>query len=154
MQHQRIESYFEQFVPASGNCATFAGEMVRAVSKLRYDFYNNGMGNNTSGAVNFLFAKDLISRELYDEIYPWTRGKIVYSCEGPLQVAIEKMTDTVCDNLDMNLVHFNVPNSEDMFDYEDPEQEFCFSCRELLDDDEEYGECYSCRHADHDEEWD
>ena len=29
-------------------CDTVAGEMLRAAGRLRHDFYNNGMGNNTS----------------------------------------------------------------------------------------------------------
>ena len=45
---------FRKLVPAEGKCATHQGELLRASAKLYYDYYNNGMCNNTSGAVNFL----------------------------------------------------------------------------------------------------
>ena len=45
----------EQLVPVSGMCDTLQGEMLRAASKIGYDWYNNGWGcNNWSGAVVFL----------------------------------------------------------------------------------------------------
>jgi hypothetical protein len=46
---------YEQLVPQSGSCATVQGELLRAASKIAYDWYNNGWGcNNWSGAVVFL----------------------------------------------------------------------------------------------------
>lgn len=46
---------FEQLVPSSGSCTSLQGELVRAASKIGYDWYNNGWGcNNWSGAVVFL----------------------------------------------------------------------------------------------------
>ena len=49
-----------ELMPGSGNADTLAGELVRACTRLAYDLYNNGMGNNTSGAVNMLRSLSLI----------------------------------------------------------------------------------------------
>ena len=52
---QQSEELFEELVPTSGNCQTLQGELLRASSKIGYDWYNNGWGcNNWSGAVIFL----------------------------------------------------------------------------------------------------
>jgi len=56
------EALFNQLVPFDGNCPTLQGELLRAATKINYDWYNNGWGcNNWSGAVVFLkkFFRDL-----------------------------------------------------------------------------------------------
>jgi len=51
-EYQRLN---EQLVPPMGECDTLQGELLRAASKIGYDWYNNGWGcNNWSGAVVFL----------------------------------------------------------------------------------------------------
>jgi hypothetical protein len=45
---------FEQFIPAEGPTAYVESEVVRAVLRLNYDFYNNGFGNNMSEAVAYI----------------------------------------------------------------------------------------------------
>lgn len=44
----------EELMPAVGAAATFGGEVIRAVNRLYYEAFNNGWGNNVSGALNFL----------------------------------------------------------------------------------------------------
>ena len=70
-----FERIWEELVPREGNCDTVAGEMIRATGRLRYDFYNNGMGNNTSGALKFLREKGAIDKELFDYVLPYTTGR-------------------------------------------------------------------------------
>lgn len=51
----KSEELFEELVPAVGSASTLQGELLRASSKIGYDWYNNGWGcNNWSGAVVFL----------------------------------------------------------------------------------------------------
>ena len=123
-------------VPDSGNCDTVAGEMIRAVSRLGYDFYNNGMGNNTSGAVNFLDHMDVfVTREdsaTFATIYDMSRGA-VYSgrYEGDsLHTAIERAVDLTIEAILANPALETQPNTDDIFDYEDPEQHWCDDCGE------------------------
>jgi len=46
----------ENYMPMSGPAANLSGEVIRAVSKIYHDAYNNGFLNNTSGAWNFLYT--------------------------------------------------------------------------------------------------
>lgn len=39
---RRIDKYFEVLVPPSGKCETVAGELLRAICKLRYRWWNDG----------------------------------------------------------------------------------------------------------------
>lgn len=50
--YQRL---YGELVPSSGKCDTLQGELLRAASKINYDWFNNGWGcNNWSGAVVYL----------------------------------------------------------------------------------------------------
>lgn len=122
-------------MPAMGKCDTVAGEMIRAASRLGYDFYNNGMGNNTSGALNYLREQSAIDDDVYDTIYKYTRGRIY---EGRytgdfLQVAIESMVDQTVGMIVNNPVLMTIENKEDMFDYQEEEQSFCEQCGEEME---------------------
>lgn len=49
------DALYDKLIPSSGSCSTLQGELLRASSKIGYDWYNNGWGcNNWSGAVCFL----------------------------------------------------------------------------------------------------
>jgi len=133
----------EELMPASGNCATVAGEMIRSVSRLGYDFYNNGMGNNTSGAANFLREKGAIDPETYATIYAYTRGQVYrgrYNGDA-LHTAIERAVDQTVEMILRNPTLLTQDNSEDMFDYEDAEER-CYDEEDedeyFYDEEEEY----------------
>lgn len=52
---KQSEELCNALVPASGMCDTVQGELLRASSKIAYDWYNNGWGcNNWSGAVVYI----------------------------------------------------------------------------------------------------
>ena len=114
----------DALIPGMGNCDTVAGEMLRCVTRLAHDLYNNGMGNNTSGAVNFLLAKGVIDRKTHAVIYDYTRGQLYDGrYEGDsLQVAVEHAIDSVIELILANPVLTTQPNTEDMFDYEDEDE--------------------------------
>lgn len=61
---ERINKLFEELVPASGKADSFAGELIRAMSRITYRFYNDGdqvgigYGKETCNpAARFLMAK-------------------------------------------------------------------------------------------------
>jgi len=111
-----------KLMPASGNCDTLAGELIRSVSRLGYDFYNNGMGNNTSGAANFLRAKGAIDPDTYATIYAYTTGRTYqgrYDGDS-LHRAIERAVDQTVEMIVRNPQLTAIANTEDMFDYQDP----------------------------------
>ena len=125
----RFQAQYDQLLklmPASGRCATQAGEMIRAVSRLGYDFYNNGMGNNTSGAANYLRDKMAIDEATYSTIYPYTTGRVYegrYAGDA-LQVAIERAVDQTVEMIVLNPQLMSMTNTEDLFEYQDPMQSY------------------------------
>lgn len=50
-QHGKL---YDELVPSYGKAQTLEGELLRAATHVNYDYYNNGMINNTSGPVRFL----------------------------------------------------------------------------------------------------
>lgn len=114
------------FMPDSGPADTAAGEIIRAISKLGYDFYNNGMGNNTSGAVNYLRRMAAIDQETYQTIYAYTRGQTYegYYDGDELHTAIENMVDSAVYFIKTNPYLETLPNTVDMFEFEDEFENF------------------------------
>ncbi len=61
---------YEALVPADGDCETIEGELLRAISKVYYDRYNNGFGNDMRGPVAFLMEhhSDFLFRIFYERL--------------------------------------------------------------------------------------
>lgn len=141
----------DALIPAVGKCETVAGEMLRSITRLAYDLYNNGMGNNTSGAANFLLNHGVMTVDDHDVIYPYTRGALYDGrYEGdPLQVAIERTIDRTVEFILAHPGLTTTANGEDMFDYEEDFQHFCDECGDEVD----YGSiCRYCEEEYYDEE--
>jgi len=153
-QNGKYQTDYDRLVglmPAVGDAETVAGEMIRSVSRLGHELYNNGMGNNSSGAVNFLWARSAIDQKTHEAIHPMTMGRIYngnYNGDS-LQVAIESAIDqTIRYILDNPTVEI-APNKESMFDHSDEDEHYCEECDELADGS--WGShCQSCE--DHIEE--
>ena len=133
--HQADYNRLVELMPMMGKSDTVAGELIRAVSKLGYDFYNNGMGNNTSGAVNFLKAKGAIDSRTHSTIYDYTRGMLYDGrYEGDfLQVAMESMVDQTVEFILANPELETQVNTEDMIDYSEEDQHWCDECGDETD---------------------
>jgi len=139
-------------VPMSGNCTTIAGEMIRAVTRLAHELYNNGMGNNSSGAVNFLSQHDAIDVDTLHTIHPMTMGRHyngAYNGDS-FQKAIESAVDQTVHHILQNPELETAINTKDMFSYEDQEEHYCEECDEIADGS--WGShCQSCE-DNHEEE--
>lgn len=46
--------FWDALVPLSGKCETVEGELLRAATRINYDYYNNGFGNNWSNSYAYL----------------------------------------------------------------------------------------------------
>lgn len=136
----------EQLIPPMGAASTVAGELLRAATRIAYDFYNNGMGNNTSGAVNYLREKHAIDSRTHYEIYEYSRGQVYRGNYGgdSLHTAVEKAIDTTMEQILGNPVLTSMPNTEDMFEYSDPDQEWCSECGDELEHAGWNGMCSHC----------
>ena len=134
----RINKLFKELVPDTGKADSLAGELVRAMSRIGYRFYNDGdqlgigYGKETCNpAGRFLGVKgnDKIAKLTADA---WA----VYSEE-----AYEKVLDILCgavaDYVEQNPDLRNQP-TEDMWDFKDEEEDQDDSWDEEEDDwDEE-----------------
>ena len=78
-----------------------AGEIFRAASKVYYDYWNNALVNNTSGALNYLAKTGAIDREgdVFVTIYPYTIGAKINFGEEDVLRAVEKMVDRTLEFL-------------------------------------------------------
>jgi len=138
-----------KLMPDSGNSHVVAGELIRAASRLAHDCWNNGMGNNTSGAANFLMQKGAITKETYDTVYYWTRGRILSDSEldVPMNQLINETIEFILAHPELEMT----PNTEDIFEYQDKEQTICCECEEEVEDG--YGNtCFDCQQMIEEEE--
>ena len=71
-RHQEdYDTLFKQLVPAQGKCETTRGELIRAISKLYYDLYNNGLCNIDTTTLYYLWYVILDSKkEIAEEMGP------------------------------------------------------------------------------------
>ena len=135
-KHQAEYKRLIELMPGSGASTVVAGELIRAVSRLGYDLYNNGMGNNTSGAVNMLRELGAISDELHYTIHPYTRGRLYegnYAGDS-LQSAIEAACDSTIEHILAHPELETETNMHDMFEWQEEEEIFCEECGDSNDD--------------------
>ena len=123
----RYQVEFDNFIglmPLVGHSPVLAGELIRAANRLAYDFYNNGMGNNTSGAINFLKDHGAVDPGVYDTIYEYTRGRQYegYYEGDSLQLAIEQMIDSTVLMIVRNPELITQYNEDDIFNYSDRDE--------------------------------
>jgi len=153
--HQAEFDRLIKLMPGMGAADTVAGELIRSANRLAYDLYNNGMGNNTSGAVNFLLANGAIDKQTHSTIYDYTRGMLYDGrYEGDfLQMAMESMVDQTVLHILANPQLETQPNSEDLFDYSEEDQNWCDECGDEVDS-RWTAVCRHCEEAYYDEEED
>lgn len=131
---ERINHLFEELVPASGKADSLAGELIRAMSRIAYRFYNDGdqvgigYGKETCNpAARFLIARG--GKEIGDlTVAIWQ----VYSEE-----AYEKLLDILCgavaDLVEKNPELRKQP-TEDMWSHRDEYEDVDDSWEEDEDD--------------------
>jgi hypothetical protein len=66
---------YDQLVPNEGRADTLEGELLRAISRIHYDYLNNGFGNNWSGAWRFIDRYHGTTENERRLIRPYARGK-------------------------------------------------------------------------------
>jgi len=139
---ERINKLFEELVPFEGKANSLAGELVRAMSRIGYRFYNDGdqlgigYGKETCNpAGRFLGAKgnDRIARLTADA---WA----VFS-EEAYEKILDSLEGAVADYIEQNPDLRNQP-TEDMWSFRDEDEDQDDSWDEEEDDweEEEYDE--------------
>lgn len=139
----KINALFKEFVPASGKADTVAGEIIRAVSRLGYRWYNDGdmigrgYGKETCNpAARYLAAKagSRVERAISDM---WE----VYVPDDIYEKRMQTLNQEVLAYLEQHPELKTAPNSEDMWDYRDENEDV----DDFEEDEEEYFE---------DDDWD
>lgn len=155
-KHQADYDRLVKLMPPMGKCDTVAGEIIRAVSRIAHDLYNNGMGNNTSGSLNYLRDSGVLKTapDLHGIIYPYTRGSLYQGCYNgdEFQMAVERLIDTAIEHVLSNPQLESTSNNDDMFDYEDEMANFCEDCGVEVPD-RWTSLCSYCDHEDEDSPW-
>ena len=129
---------YAALVPMEGKCATIEGENLRAVSRIAYDFYNNGFGNNWSGAFNWL-KRDFITSIEHNLLSPYARGGATvtsydFKDDSPLVIAIDAIVNRVVVYALVQEPKGFQPNSKDMFDFQEPDEPW----DDYIEDDYDY----------------
>jgi hypothetical protein len=124
--YQRL---YNELVPTMGKSSTLQGEMLRASSRIAYDLYNNGWGNNWTGALYFLSANihqfplnlsksdserfNQIVMNISDYANCQYAGRNTAPFQKDVTDLIAIITTLVLSNPEL------IPNDRDMFDLQD-----------------------------------
>jgi len=127
----RNEPLYDELVAGSGKSDTVEGEMLRAINRIVYRYYNDGdeyhtgYGTETAGpAHSYLVNANHPLRSLVSTLF---KNGTNY------EQTIKDVLDAILDHIESRRGKYT-PNSEDMYDYE-PE----FEDEEEDDDDYGYG---------------
>lgn len=129
----KSEELYEQTVPGVGLCETLQGELLRASSKIGYDWYNNGWGcNNWSGAV--IFLRDHIGRlpdgryleplrdefhNALQEVHQFSHGEPADISSARADLLVTTIHEYVVSKILANPTP--IPNTLDMWDFSEPD---------------------------------
>ena len=134
----RINELFKELVPETGKADSLAGELVRAMSRIGYRFYNDGdmvniaYGKETCNpAARFLIAKGNA------EVSSLTAGLWEIFSEDAYEKVMDILCGAVADYVEQN-PDLRTQPTEDMWDFKDEEEDQDDSWDEEEDDwDEE-----------------
>ena len=145
---KRSNEYFEKLVPGMGNAGTIEGEMLRAINRIAYRFYNDGdyfykgYGTETAGpAHSFLINSNEIPFKL-QSVLKSIFNKIMSSPakdeEKTYEDAIKLMFGEILDYIDSKEGNYT-ESKEDMFNYEseyEDEEDYDDDYDDYYDDDD------------------
>ena len=70
----KLDEYFNKWVPEEGKCDHLAGEIIRAIGKISYRYYNDGdkigvgYGNETCNAAARFLRENVYNKEVEETI--------------------------------------------------------------------------------------
>ena len=143
---ERLNTLFEELVPASGKANSLAGELVRAASRIGYRFFNDGdqlgigYGKETCNpAGRFLIKK--APKEIADLV----AGLWGMYSEAGYEAVLDILVGKVADYIEANPELRKQP-TEDMWDFRDKDEDVDDSWEdeeeEYEEEDEEDGEAW------------
>ncbi len=148
----RMDNYFDKLVPKQGKADTVAGEIVRAMVKIGYRWFNDGdkvdidYGKETCNApARFLMEK--CPKEISDKVLGlWQH----WGADNEYEKKLDDVMGMIADYLDKNPELQKTPNTDDMLDWFAPEDsEWGYE-----DDEEEYDEYEDEEEYEYEDEYD
>lgn len=141
-KHQKDFEFLHKLVPDSGPSKFLIGEIARAITRISYDYYNNGFGNNWTGAYYFLEEHTNLDPKVAAFLREYAGGKTI-ELENWSAAILEKMCN---DAIEFAMAHDNprTPNPNDMLDYSAPGDLFCQDCGEEVESLGGNGSCNEC----------
>ena len=116
--NKEFEALFDQYVPDEGHADTVGGELIRAVNKIVYRYYNDGdrvgvgYGNETCNPAARFIETNTKLEPLASKLWDYRPN------EEYEKVLADLMQETIKICKEDNL--FNKPNTDDMNNYTDP----------------------------------
>ena len=133
----RNEPLYDKLVPGSGKADTVQGEMLRAINRIVYRYYNDGdeyhtgYGTETAGpAHSFLVNANHPLRSLVSTLFKKGTN---------YEQTIKDVLDAILDHIESRQGKYT-PNSEDMYDYESEFEDDTYEEEEY--DDYDYDDDY------------
>ena len=129
----KLNALFEELVPAQGCADTKAGELVRAVSRIGYRFYNDGdrigvgYGNETCNP-----AARYIVKEFPNEVFVWTiNGMWGLVDEAYYEKGLNMLVEQVVRFIEENPEIKNEKNEIDFWDYYRDDSDYDYEEEEI-----------------------
>ncbi len=120
----KINAIFKELVPASGKAATVAGEIIRAISRIGYRYYNDGdhlgvrYGRETCNA-----AGRYLSAKCDDRIAKFIRAIWGEEDDSYYETGLAELEDAILEYLEQHPNLKETQNTEDMWDYWDSDED-------------------------------
>lgn len=112
-QDKEFDAWYDMYVPACGKCNILAGEIIRAINRLVYRWYNDGDTVDRYGG-NVYNHNKACDRFLCQKVAGY--ATLCGVSEFDFEDAVCKRLKYVYDYLKKNPKLFEVPNGEDCLD--------------------------------------
>ena len=125
---KRFDVWFEKYVPESGNCKTLGGEIIRAISRMVYRYYNDGDTINDYYGSDYNCVK---GADIFLKKYVPNYVSLADVTENEYESSLCQRLKFIHDYLLNNPQVFETPNEDDYLNYQVYEPQ-------TWDDEEEY----------------
>lgn len=108
------DEMFERFVPWTGKANTLGGEILRAITRIVYKFYNDGdtVDKYYSSVLNYSAAAD----NFLAEKVPSYQSLEGIAEDKSFELKLSENFNNIIEYLRENKIVFSIPNSEDCLD--------------------------------------
>ena len=121
------ESYYNELVPPIGAANTLQGETLRNMSRIMYDYYNNGFCNDRTPEVYFLKKHQNLFKPYMKNPYDWDSfyqeyGYIGFGEDGTSNYLNEKKIEQLMDNIMDGIIKYIRLTENNLIPYSEEEE--------------------------------